>query len=433
MRLGLHANDTSNHAAILDYYDRSGAKVFKTLVFHAPLLGALKARDVTIIGRVYTDTQRLGGQVAKDFLKNLVETAKRHPQVDYWEGYNEEFAGPDDIGRYAEFEIERMQALEAIGRKAIIGCFSCGTPALPDDADPNKAQSWARFMPAIAHAHRSKRHALGLHEYSGPYMQYFTETPDGHNQWKSNRWTGISANSNFYWLKNLTGHLTLRYRKVYAQALAAAGYGDLPLFITEGGLDDTTPRPGPHGKGYKAFQQGGWDSLDGIGDYAEQLFWYFWQISHDTYVKGATDFGWEGTRTGWPDFDLSTDAAMLNRIIDKMKRDLPVGHFGATTPAPTPVPPVVTPAPTPIPPVSPPGPIPAPIPNQFSQVLGIPITGEGWAAFAGRVAGHPLARYAHRLTWAREIAAANGEPIDPLPALRTGSPYVLPWFKAVPK
>jgi len=333
MRTGLHANDTRDHAKIVDYYRRSGANVFKTLVYHDDLLTELDGMGVTIIGRIHESNQQLGGSAATAFIRKVVESAQRHPQVDFWEGYNEEFAGRDEIARYAEHEIERMRALEAIGRKAAIGCFSTGTPEVTD-----AGVTWGRFRPALEHA-LANGHALALHEYAGPYMQYFTRTPDGRNQWNSqtNSFTGISPDPKVYWNPALDGWLTLRYRQAYA-LFKTWGLGTLRLFITEGGIDDTTPRPGPGGKGYKAFRDGTWDKLPGIGDYAEQRRWYMWHVTYDDYVGGVVDFGWDGTPTGWPDFDLATDAAMVNRIIEQ-EQTLPQGHGRPPAPGEQPPPP----------------------------------------------------------------------------------------------
>ena len=118
MRTGLHANQTRDRAKILDYYRRSGATVFKTLTFDKELLDGLKAMGVTIIGRLHRDQQALGGSVASTFIRDLVAAAQRNRQVDYWEGWNEAFAEASTIGRYATYEISRMQALEEVGAKA---------------------------------------------------------------------------------------------------------------------------------------------------------------------------------------------------------------------------------------------------------------------------------------------------------------------------
>jgi len=337
MRTGLHAQGLTDRAKIVDYYRRSGAIVFKAVnVRDNALFDELKALGVTIIYRLHTDNQSLGGTERQAFIRKLVANVEGSPQIHYAEGYNEEFADAGQIGKYAEFEIERMRALEAIGRKAAIGCFSTGTPEITDGG-----ATWGRFRPALEHA-LANGHALALHEYSGPYMQYMTRTPDGRNQWnrQTNSFTGISPDPRVYWNPTLDGWLTLRYRMVYA-LLRAWGLDKLPLFITEGGIDDTTPRPGPGGKGYKAFRDGQWDRLPGIGDYADQRRWYLWQVSQDPFARGVVDFGWEGTPTGWPDFDLSTDPATVNDIITT-EADLPKGHFG-DAPVPIPTPPPVGP------------------------------------------------------------------------------------------
>jgi hypothetical protein len=53
------------------------------------------------------------------------------------------------------------------------------------------------------------------------------------------------------------GWLTIRYRKSYRHYLGPLGYGDIPLLITECGLDGTLqPRPGPHkAKGWRDFEK----------------------------------------------------------------------------------------------------------------------------------------------------------------------------------
>lgn len=334
MKTGLHLHGAGQYARIVDYYRRSGSKVVKFMNFRdIDLMNELKAMGVTIIYRLHTDDQSLGGNRAKDFTRELVSKVAGTP-IDFAEGYNEAHGDRGDIGRYAAMEIDRMKALEAVGKKAIIGNFSLGTPEITDGG-----KTWEEFRPALRHAH-ANGHALGLHEYAGPYMQYYTKTPDGRNQWKNNAFTGISTDPSLYWNPALTGWVTLRYRDVYA-LFRSWGLGDLPLYITEGGIDDSIPRPGPNGRGYKDFDDGVWDRLPGIGDYAEQRRWYMWQASHDKFVKGVVDFGWQGTSTGWQAFDLETDAPMVERIIAR-EADLPIGHFGDI---PVPVPPTPPPPP----------------------------------------------------------------------------------------
>lgn len=49
--------------------------------------------------------------------------------MDYWEGYNEPpVSSVAEIQWYAEFEQARVEIMAAHGLKAVIGCFSLGTP-----------------------------------------------------------------------------------------------------------------------------------------------------------------------------------------------------------------------------------------------------------------------------------------------------------------
>jgi hypothetical protein len=315
MRTGLHCNTVRDPAKILDYYRRSHANVAKFMEFDQTLFDQLKALDVTLIGRIYTDDQQLGGSVATEFINEIIARAREYPQVDFWEGYNEDFQEGSALSRYADFEIRRMQAMEDAGlrAKAVIGCFSTGRPEVVTDED------WQRFRPALEFA-LPRGHALGLHEYSGPYMLWLC----GENQWdvatNAPKRVDDPCLSPF-----VEGWLTLRYRKAYAY-FREWGLGGLPVYITEGGIDDVWPRPGPQGKGYKDYVDTVWARLPGIGDYAQQRRWYMWQTSHDLPVRGVVDFGFESEDPAWGSFDMATDPEMLNRVI-LLESDLPVGHI----------------------------------------------------------------------------------------------------------
>jgi hypothetical protein len=379
MRTGLHANTVGHRDELLDYYRRSLARTVKFLEFDGAPLDELKALGVTIIGRVYVDHQTLDDPGAQAFIDDVIAHARKYPQVDFWEGYNEDFQQGADLSKYAQFEIKRMRAMDDAGlrAKAIIGCFSTGRPevTVPDD--------WERFRPALDYA-KAHGHALGLHEYSGPYMQWLC----GENQWdfttNAPKRVDDPCSSPI-----VEGWLTMRYRKAY-QLFAGWGLASLPLYITEGGIDDVTPRPGGQGKGYKDFANTEWARLPGIGDYAQQRRWYMWQTSHDAYVQGVVDFGWAAIDPTWASFNLATDPEMLNRII-LLESDLPLGHFDAV-----PIPPPVVDQPPVTPDVSP-------------SVLPMLILQSGWnlldcAAFAYPDEQTPAQIEAN----ARAIARANG-------------------------
>ncbi len=409
MRTGLHCNTTRDQAKLLDYYQRSGSNVVKVMEFEPSLLSQLKAMGITIIGRVYEDSQSTAGTTSGQFISRVVQYARDYPQVDYWEGYNEAFSDGEDMNRFADIEIRRMQALEAVGKKAIIACFSTGTPEVED---------WPRFRPALEYA-ASHGHALGLHEYSGPFMQWLA----GENQWDHARGTPLRIDDPCL-SPTVEGWLTLRYRKAYA-LFRQWGIGNLPLFITEGGIDDVQPRPGPQGKGYKDFAGTEWARLPGIGDYAEQRRWYMWQVSHDRYMKGVVDFGWDTANPTWRSFDLSSDSAMRDRII-ALESSLPIGYIETVEQPPTP-----GPGPVPVPPGEQPLPIP-PIGSAARGLVPMIMMQTGWSLLDAARHAFPAETDTRRvLANAEAIARLNG--LDVANA-RTPDPRVLlPRYLAVPR
>jgi hypothetical protein len=106
------------------------------------------------------------------------------------------------------------------------------------------------------------------------------------------------------------GWTTLRYRKVYRQHLIPAGAGDVPLVITETGIDPLV-NPKPPGAKSGTWSQLGdyWREHDNEPDkadyYFRQLVWYDKELQKDDYVIGATIFtfgNWGGT---WKHFDIA--------------------------------------------------------------------------------------------------------------------------------
>jgi hypothetical protein len=188
------------------------------------------------------------------------------------------------------------------------------------------------------------------------------------------------------------GWLTMRYRKAYRYFLPW-GLGDLPLYVTEGGIDDVTPRPGGQGKGYKDFKDTEWARIPGIGDYAQQRRWYMWQVSHDKYVQGVVDFGFLTEDPTWGSFDMSTDPEMLNRVI-LLESDLPLGHIDGG--------PVII---FPEPPIEPP-----PITPEISpSVLPILVVQTGWNLLECARVAYPTELEAAQVEAnARALAERNG-------------------------
>lgn len=231
-------------------------------------------------------------QATNEFMAGQLPIINANPLIKYWEGPNEPvFTSPDGLAWYAQFEIERINKLAEIGKKAVIGNFSTGTPQL---------SWWPAFLPAIAHG-LANGAILGLHEYSCPWMWWMT----GEHQVNPEEDEGDE------------GWATLRYRKVYRQYLEPAGLGNIPLVITEAGIDPgVNPRPGGTPAGTWSQLGDFWRTHDGRPDtaqyYFEQLRWYEEELKKDTYVLGATVFTWGNFGGAWQPFDVAeTQVAQL--------------------------------------------------------------------------------------------------------------------------
>ncbi|MFQ5578889.1 MAG: hypothetical protein ACE5G8_18070, partial [Anaerolineae bacterium] len=118
------------------------------------------------------------------------------------------------------------------------------------------------------------------------------------------------------------GWLTLRYRKAYRQHLQPMGYGDIPLLITECGIDGLVGnRPGPsEARGWQDFIET-WLAAglrnDPPGLYMDQLIWYDAELQRDDYVKGAAIFV-AGASPGWESYEI------LGRTADLLQQYLQV-------------------------------------------------------------------------------------------------------------
>lgn len=261
------------------------------------LAGWCKARGVETIGRnFFGDGQHLSGGDLRSNINEVRNLAMRCPNIGYWELHNEAWDQPGDMARYSDASLEFMAVMESLGRKAVIGCFAQGTPEVTGD---NPSLEWSEYLPAVKHA-IAHGHILGLHEYSGPFMDFEV------------------------------GWHCLRYRKALAiLASLGADVARLKVAITESGIDDVWGRPGPLGKGYKPFNGTEWSRPPASqhGDYAGQLLWYGNELSRDRQIVGWVDFGWADESGDWGDFDLSTDPAMLQRVTI-LQRQLPGASSG---------------------------------------------------------------------------------------------------------
>ncbi len=248
---------------------------------------------VLVIGRKVQDYEAQGQyrekkapiEAAQKFFKDQLETYQSNPHIKYWESHNEPVWGSEEeMGWYAQFEMEFMRLMAEQGLKCVIGNFATGSPRL---------ELWPAFLPALRAA-KEYEAILGLHEYGCPWMWWMT----GKHQMDPNADEGDE------------GWTTLRYRKVYRQHLIPNGLGDIPLLINECGIDPLV-NPKPPGGEYGTWKQLGsfWTERDNEPDkddyYFRQLVWYDKELQKDDYVVGATIFTFGSFGRPWSDFDVA--------------------------------------------------------------------------------------------------------------------------------
>jgi len=192
-----------------------------------------------------------------------------------------------------------MRLMAEMGLKCVIGNFATGTPPL---------DLWPAFLPAIK-AGLEYEAILGLHEYSCPWMWWMT----GKHQMDPNADEGDE------------GWTTLRYRKVYRQHLIPNGLGDIPLAITECGIDPMVgPQPPESPSGAWKHLGGFWSQHDNEPDkadyYFRQLVWYDQELQKDDYVVGATIFTWGSYGKPWANFDVA-GTEVAERLIAYTQQD----------------------------------------------------------------------------------------------------------------
>jgi len=286
------------------------AEYLKTQVAVAKFVGDWgKAQGVPAgvlaIGRRHQGAYDAQGQMAagkspqaaaQQFVQDQLATYQANAHIKYWEGHNEPvFGSADGIAWYAQFEVERMRLMADVGFRCVIGNFASGSPDL---------SLWPAFFPALKAAQQHKA-LFGLHEYSCPWMWWMT----GKYQLNPNEDQGDE------------GWTTLRYRKIYRQHLIPNGYGNVPLVITECGIDPlVNPKPPAAGVGGTWKQLGGfWSAHNNEPDkadyYFRQLLWYDQEMQKDDYVVGATLFTWGSFGPPWSDFDVAGSEVAKKLIV----------------------------------------------------------------------------------------------------------------------
>lgn len=318
-RMGLHVHTGGKNDAVRRYIADVRPSAMKWLdgAVDPGIVDQARAAGAITIFRLYVDRQPLGPEGGR-YIERVAEAMRRYPAMMVAEGYNEQWQSGTELARRADFDIELMRAMDAIGRKAAIGSFSTGQPQVED---------WRHYMPALRYA-ADHGHYVAVHEYGGGPGGMLWGV--GRNQWNNGApvLDDPCNDSGTYYL----GWWCLRYRRAVAE-WRRLGLTTIPrILITEGGIDDIQPRPGPQGKGWRDFKG---QHPASVGDYAAQWAWYCRQLSRDPYVIGAVDFGWATADPNWNSFDLSQEPAMLDRLIQEMRAMPDVAPVPNPAPSPT--------------------------------------------------------------------------------------------------
>ncbi len=296
-RLGLHALGPRD-PYIFELIRRARPRLVKSVSDFGWLAEVKQiSPDTVTVGRLYGQDESgvlvLDPQTAAaQYIQERLEQYQLNPAVDYWEGWNEYvFNSADQLRWYAEFEAARACQMQALGFQAAVGGFAVGWP--------NTYPEMALFLPALEAAHRCGG-IFHLHEYNKPLMSCGVRTNEA----------GIIPGAPA--LKVPAGPLTFRYRFWYEGYLNARGLGDLPLVLSEYGIDAlpaiNCPDPDPYnGKTWKDYA-GWWQTqglgIDGPNAYVNQLAWADREMRQDAYVLGAAVFT-AGAQDGqWNPYDL---------------------------------------------------------------------------------------------------------------------------------
>ncbi|MBI3361064.1 MAG: hypothetical protein HY023_08130 [Chloroflexi bacterium] len=234
----------------------------------------------------------------RDFVDRWLGQYRANPGADYWEGWNE--VHPLDDGQwnwYAQWEGARACKMKEYGLRAAIGGFSTGTP---------EWDQMAKFMPAFETAKACGADFIfTLHEYSAPTVYYGLDI-------------GIPGAPD---IPGRRGILLFRYRYWYEGYLKPRGWGNVPLVISEWGIDGSVAagRPGPAGFGWHDFTD--WWSSSGLASdaelyYIDQMKWYDSEVSKDPYVAGFAIYTAGGhTQDQFKSYDIEDVLAPLAQYV----------------------------------------------------------------------------------------------------------------------
>lgn len=303
-KLGIHSLGTGD-PFLMEFVRRAKPRVVKAVGDYGWLLEVKQASPDTItIARIVgnQETWFTQGYAPEAAARNYVETYlpeyRANAGVDYWEGWNELAYGDGEqstkLAWYGKFEAARACLMQEYGFRAAVGGFAVGWPAAYAD--------WEYFMPAVQAAARCNG-ILHLHEYNRPFMRCGVMLPGT---------AGVIPGAPAFRVE--TGPYTLRYRVWYEGYLKPRGLGNVPLVISETGVDAVPvsagcPDPGADRITWQAMGDAYQSAGSTVGtpeSYVNDLAWYDARLREDPYVLGATIFsaGQPSTTDGWGLFDI---------------------------------------------------------------------------------------------------------------------------------
>jgi hypothetical protein len=296
-RLGLHATGTGDPYT-MEFVRRAKPRVVKAVGDYGWLREVKEVSPYIVTqARIYGQDESWvnaldPAQAAERYIAENLEQYRLNPFVDYWEGWNEfVYDSPDKLRWFADFEAARACQMWERGYRAAVGGFAVGWP--------NTYPEMELFLPALEAAYRCGG-IFHLHEYNKPLMLCGAQTN------VAGLIPGAPA------LRVPAGPLTLRYRFWYEGYLKPRGLYDLPLVISETGIDGVPAIACPDAPNTRTWKdlrdwwtQNGYGA-DGANAYVSQLAWYDRELQHDAYVLGATVFtvGALGGGDFWNPFDI---------------------------------------------------------------------------------------------------------------------------------
>jgi len=202
-----------------------------------------------------------------------------NPLIKLWEGVNEPQWDWNnrpqailDMQWYAAFEAERCRLLHEMGLRAVIGNWSVGIP----DIGELKTDLWEAFLPALRAA-KQYNGVLGVHEYSD---QPFSVGVDERGE----DWD------------------VFRIIKVHRLVLEPNGLGDLPVVLTEFGIN-FRERPEIN--------------------YSWELQWADKMFRKYPWIKGLCVFTFGTGREDWRPFDVN-GTSVAGEVAEYIRREAAV-------------------------------------------------------------------------------------------------------------